>query len=200
MIYNLLDDNEEPFIIRRLSPGDTTTSIEFVESKDHSAVFSVTNRDGYYVFIELTKTYVEGLPQHISCKVLHSNKMMKGFLEGAFFNSNGEYITYGFKSSLFYLYNETNCYELASEVCGGSHRLWNLSKIANGHILMYIKASRFHLRKIYNSVVPETLENGIHGREIRDISICPNTNANTNGNFNNGHIFCPCLLYTSRCV
>ncbi|CAI4038941.1 hypothetical protein SMKI_06G2930 [Saccharomyces mikatae IFO 1815] len=190
VIYNLLDDNEEPFIIRRLSPGDTTTSIEFVESKDHSAVFSVTNRDGYYVFIELTKTYVEGLPQHISCKVLHSNKMMKGFLEGAFFNSNGEYITYGFKSSLFYLYNETNCYELASEVCGGSHRLWNLSKIANGHILMYIKASRFHLRKIYNSVVPETLENGIHGREIRDISICPNTNANTNGNFNNGHIFC----------
>ena len=190
VIYNLLDESEEPFIIRRLSPGDTTTSIEFVEDKDNSAVFSVTNRDGYYVFIELTKNSLEEGPYRLSYKVLHSNKMMKGFLEGAFFNSKGEYITYGFKSSLFYLYNETNCYELASEVCGGSHRLWNLAKITDGHVLMYIKASRFHLRKIYNSIVPETLENGVHGREIRDISICPVSNTNTNDNFKDGHIFC----------
>ncbi|EHM99951.1 Rtt10p [Saccharomyces cerevisiae x Saccharomyces kudriavzevii VIN7] len=190
VIYNLLDDNEEPFIIRRLSPGDTTTSIKFVENKNGSAVFSVTNRDGYYVFIEVRKSHSENLHCHLSYKVLHSNKMMKGYLEGAFFNPDGEYITYGFKSSLFYLYNETNCYELASEVCGGAHRLWKLCAVNNGHLLMYVKASRFHLRKIYNSIVPETLEKGIHGREIRDISICPSASDNTNNNFKNGHIFC----------
>ncbi|EJS41476.1 YPL183C [Saccharomyces arboricola H-6] len=190
VIFNLLDDSEEPFTIRRLNPGDTTTSIQLVEDKDEFSVFSVTNRDGYYSFIELTKGHCEHSGSQLSYKVLHSNKMMKGFLEGAFFNSNGEYITYGFKSSLFYLYNETNCYELASEVCGGAHRLWKFNAIDDGHILMYIKASRFHLRKIYNPIVPETLENGIHGREIRDISVCPRTNANTNGTLENGHIFC----------
>ncbi|KOG96137.1 tRNA (34-2'-O)-methyltransferase regulator RTT10 [Saccharomyces eubayanus] len=189
-IFNLLNDDDEPFIIRRLCPGDTTTSIKFVENKNDSTVFSVTNRDGYYDFIELTKSNCESPHPQFSYKILHSNKMMKGFLEGAFFNSNGEYITYGFKSSLFYLYNETNCYELASEVCGGAHRQWKLNNVNDGHILMYIKSSRLHLRKMYHSVFPETLEKGIHGREIRDISICPGASADTDGNFKGGHIFC----------
>lgn len=177
-IFDLNKANHEDYIctlIKRINPGDTTTSIKFIENKNNKQLFSVTNRDGYYNFIALTLTN----SQTIEHEIIHSNKILKGFLEGAYYNNSNDYIIYGFKSSLFYMYNEQKGYEIVSEVCGGAHRQWKLSPLFDGttsndsFMLVYIKSSKLHLRRIYKPVVPETLVDGLHGREIRDLSICP---------------------------
>lgn len=179
-IFNLLNEEEIPYMIRRINEGDTITSIKcFERSQNGNALFSVTNRDGYYNFIKLDMPLLESRPDlndentqiHT---IIHSNKVIKGFLEGTLCDGTGDYITYGFKSSLFYIYNETNGYEIASQVCGGAHRQWKLTEMENdsGYMLVYIKASELYLRRIYhNAKELDTLENGIHGREIRDLSI-----------------------------
>lgn len=179
-IFNLLNEEELPYMIRRINDGDTITSIKcFERSKGGNALFSVTNRDGYYNFIKLDIALLESRPDLKEDStpihtIIHSNKVIKGFLEGTLSDGTGDYITYGFKSSLFYIYNETNGYEIASQVCGGAHRQWKLTSMENdsGYMLVYIKASELYLRRIYrNADELDTLENGIHGREIRDLSI-----------------------------
>lgn len=178
------DTNYSPFVIRKINAGDTMTSIRFVESTDGKQLFSVTNRDGFFNFISIRLDELQNCNNPY--KIIHSNKIMKGFLEGGFYNDKGEYITYGFKSSLFYMYNEQNGYEIVSQVCGGAHRQWKLSKLSKNQdgsfILIYLKASGLYFRKIYKPFNPETLVNGFHGREIRDLSIRSNVET-ANGNY-----------------
>lgn len=166
-------DDYNATLIRRVNPGDTMTSIKLVETKDNKHLLSVTNRDGYYNFITLAIND----SNEIEHEVIHSNKFIKGSLEGAYYNTAKEYITYGFKSSLFYMYNEQNGYEIVSQVCGGAHRQWNLSPLSDADkesfMLVFVQSSQLHFRRIYKPLVPETLVNGLHGREIRDLSICP---------------------------
>ncbi|CCK72898.1 tRNA (34-2'-O)-methyltransferase regulator RTT10 KNAG_0M00450 [Huiozyma naganishii CBS 8797] len=159
-----------------LNIGDTTTSIEHVETKQCRHLFSVTNRDGYYSFLAIK------FDNGISHEVIHSNKTVKGFLERAFYNDEGDYVTYGFKSRLFYMYNESKCYEIMHHMCGGAHRQWGLYPVGvKEYILVYIKASQLHVLRIHKPRVPEFLTAGLHGREIRDLSICPRARA-TNEN------------------
>ncbi|KAG0672600.1 hypothetical protein C6P45_000031 [Maudiozyma exigua] len=192
-IFNLLNEEEIPYMIRRINEGDTITSIKcFEQSENGNTLFSVTNRDGYYNFIKVDMTLLQSHPDvkedNISIHtIIHSNKVIKGFLEGTLCDGTGDYITYDFKSSLFYIYNETNGYEIASQVCGGAHRQWKLTTLGDdsGYMLVYIKASELYLRRIYhNSNELNTLENGIHGREIRDLSIL-----NQNTDHENQYLF-----------
>lgn len=171
-------DDYNATLIKRVNPGDTMTSIKFVETKDNKQLFSVTNRDGYYNFITLLLSD----SNEIKHEIIHSNKFIKGSLEGAYYNTAKEYITYGFKSSLFYMYNEQNGYEIVSQVCGGAHRQWDLSPLSDtdkeSFMLVFVQSSQLHFRRIYKPLVPETLVNGLHGREIRDLSICPIARSN----------------------
>lgn len=171
------------YLISKMTPGDTTTSIQFVEDLGDSQVFSVTNRDGYYTFI---KIYLKGASRGDGkdYEIIQSNKIVRGFLEGAQFNAHGDYITHGFKSSLFYIYNETSCYEITSHICGGAHRQWKLCEDDKGSILVYIKASTLFFKRFNNSKTPETLCAGIHGREIRDITI------RKQKKYKDGYLFC----------
>lgn len=191
-IFDLNNQEAEPYLIKKISPGDTTTSVKHVETKGDFELFSVTNRDGFYNFIKVNLVDFKKHNNVDGCfhKIIHSNKVIKGFLEGAFYNDANEYITYGFKSSLFYIFNEKNSYEIASQVCGGAHRQWKLCDLANkkGYMLVYVKASELYFRKIYNPLFPETLEGGIHGKEIRDISILPNK-INNQYEPKNGYLF-----------
>ncbi|AET37986.1 tRNA (34-2'-O)-methyltransferase regulator RTT10 Ecym_2239 [Eremothecium cymbalariae DBVPG len=160
------------FIIRNICPGDTTTSLTHVGN----SIFSVTNRDGYMNFLSVDFS-------SRSYKLVHSNKISKGFLEGGEFNSDGDYIIYGFKSNSFYIYNETKQLELATEICGGAHRQWKLCLFESEYMFCFIKASTLYIRKFYKSSFPRSLKNGIHGREIRDISIMKEHS------YNNGYLF-----------
>ncbi|CUS23224.1 LAQU0S08e04874g1_1 [Lachancea quebecensis] len=166
-IFNIKDCKEEATVLRKILPGDTITSIDFVErNSENDCLFSVSDRDGFYCFISINfskRTH----------KMLLQNRISKGFLEGGHYNAQGDFITYGFKSNLFYVFNETKHYEIFSEQCGGAHRQWRyLPNFGlDEFILIYIKASSIHFRKIHKPVYPEILRNGLHGREIRDICI-----------------------------
>ncbi|GAV55513.1 hypothetical protein ZYGR_0AV01450 [Zygosaccharomyces rouxii] len=178
-IFDLDNTSQEPFVSRRLTPGDTTTSIHFVEFSVGGPVFVVTNRDGYYNFIRLKL----GTPNE-KLEVVHSNRTVRGFLEGAYYDKNGELITYGFKSELFYIYNETQCYEKAVKVCGGAHRQWKLARTSEGFMLVFIRASDIHFTRVIEQRVPEILQCGTHGREIRDIALLKDSK------YKNGYLFC----------
>ncbi|CDH12794.1 related to Regulator of Ty1 transposition protein 10 [Zygosaccharomyces bailii ISA1307] len=182
-IFNFNNVEQEPYVFRRLTPGDTTTSIHFVEYSQNKHVFAVTNRDGYYIFIGAKLDSVESNGP-LKCEVIHDNKVARGFLEGANFEESGDLITFGFKSELFYIYNESQCYEIASLVCGGAHRQWKFSRTPKGFILIFIRASSIYFAKIGESALPRTLRCGTHGREIRDISILKDRK------YKNGYLFC----------
>lgn len=185
-IFDLEHPEQEPQVLRRLTPGDTTTSIHFVESSYNGQIFSITNRDGYYIFvnIKLYRQAAAGSNQPLNYEIIHENKMARGFLEGAGYDEAGDFITFGFKSELFYIYNESQCYEIASLVCGGAHRQWKFSHSLQGDVLIFIRASNIYLTRIGKSVVPRTLRCGTHGREIRDISILKNQK------YKDGYLFC----------
>ncbi|QLL32862.1 hypothetical protein HG536_0D03840 [Torulaspora globosa] len=177
-IFDLMSTGTLPYVIRNVNPGDTTTSIKHVEDQGSSSLFSVTNRDGYYDIIKVNLTED---PSH---KIIHSNKIVRGFLEGADFNDRGDFITYGFKSSLFYVYNETACFEVFSHICGGAHRQWKLCHDSKTYVLVYIKASDIYIKRFKKAAAPEALFAGIHGREIRDIAV------QKHRKFNDGFLFC----------
>lgn len=180
-IFDLKSDNSKAYVIRGLTPGDTTTSIKYVEDHGCSHVFSVTNRDGYYNMIKIDLARAS---RDLSHKIIHSNKIVRGFLEGADFDSQGDYIIHGFKSSFFYIYNESSCYEVFSHLCGGAHRQWKLFQDSKGYVLIYIKASNLHIKRFNKSSDPDVLCTGIHGREIRDITVLKKAK------FKNGYLFC----------
>ncbi|KAL6942356.1 hypothetical protein ACO0QE_003529 [Hanseniaspora vineae] len=169
-IFDISDSESESKIIKQLSAGDNTTSITF-SGKYYlgNPIFSITNRDGFYNFISVNTQTLE----HI---VIHSNKIAKGFLQHGNFNSKGEYIIDGFKSNIFHISNETQNYEIVSESCGGAHRQWGLfdkNDNSDGKMFVYARGP-LHVRDIsdFTNAV-QTLNNGIHGREIRDITIQP---------------------------
>lgn len=173
----------KPYVMRRINSGDTMTSIKYTECINGFATFSVTNRDGYYNFIKIdfNQCFRGG---EISASIIHSNKIVRGFLEYAYFDENGDYITHGFKSNIFYIYNETKGYEIASQVCGGAHRQWKLSSVKEGSILVYVQASKLFFRRFYKREIPHTLCDGIQGREIRDLTI------KKDNKYKNGYLFC----------
>lgn len=181
-IFDLENVETQPLVIRRITPGDTTTSIKYVESKNGYQVFALTNRDGYYNMIKLDLGNANEEKRYAS--IIHSNKIDRGFLEGAFFDKNGDYVTYGFKSSMFHIYNETKGYEIASQACGGAHRQWKLFTSGGELLLVYIKASALVMRRFHRQLVPELLCAGTHGREIRDITI------QKSNEYKDGYLFC----------
>ncbi|KAL3229117.1 hypothetical protein RNJ44_02204 [Nakaseomyces bracarensis] len=182
-IFNIKDIDSKPTVIRKINNGDSVTTIKLSDlGPNFEPIFAVTNRDGFYDFIKIS---FKDIKNDKFYTILHSNKLPKGFLEGSYLNSDLNFITYGFKSSLFYIYNETSCYEIGSQNCGGAHRQWHFSKEdPNCLILAYIKASNLYIRKFPKSGFPLVLDGGLHGREIRDVAIMKD-----NDNFN-GYFFC----------
>ncbi|SCU84304.1 LADA_0D00958g1_1 [Lachancea dasiensis] len=180
VVFDLQHSNSPPMILNRILPGDAITSIRFVEATiDGHSLFSVTDRDGYYCFVSLE---LGGMGSDI----VLVNKTSKGFLEGAYYDERGDYITYGFRSNTFGIYNETKQFDITSVLCGGSHRQWKFLPNFGSEefVLIYVKASCINLRRFHKSVTSIALRNGLHGREIRDLTICPNKYGD------NDHIFC----------
>ncbi|CEP64771.1 tRNA (34-2'-O)-methyltransferase regulator RTT10 LALA0_S13e02630g [Lachancea lanzarotensis] len=168
-VFSLTDDHQPPHLLNRLLPGDTITSLTFVEQlNDGKCLFSVTDRDGFYCFTAINMETGEA-------ESVLQNRTSKRFLEGAFYDVNGDYITYGFKSNYFESYNETQQFEIMNELCGGSHRQWIFSPNygSNEYVFAYVKASRLNIRKLHKPTFPQMLRNGIHGREMRDVSLHP---------------------------
>ncbi|CCH46607.1 hypothetical protein BN7_6201 [Wickerhamomyces ciferrii] len=161
-IYSLSTGEETKFI-KKLSISDTVTSIKSIKSDDKKTLLIISNRDGYYVYIKFDKATSE-------CEFIHSNNTRRGFLEGSY-NINDELILFGFKSSFFYIYNESRDYEIAYENCGGAHRQWKLFYSNESYEFVYTRSGSLTIREIPKAKFDYYLSEGTHGREIRDISI-----------------------------
>ncbi|KAH3679885.1 hypothetical protein WICMUC_000628 [Wickerhamomyces mucosus] len=161
-IYDF-ETSEEVQLIKKVSISDTVTSIKTLQESQDKILLSVTNRDGYYLYIEYEKS--TNLHTYI-----HTNDLRKGFLEGSI-HANQELVVYGFKSSYFYIYNESRDFEIAYENCGGAHRLWKLFYENGNFDFIYTRSGALYIRSIECPNTPYFLGEGSHGREIREISI-----------------------------
>lgn len=181
-IYDLKNDNETiplDSIHKKLSLGDAITSISIIRSFVGSCNLLVTVRDGVYMILKLLKQ----LNEVSTIEVLLQNKISRGFIEGGYMHG-GDLIIIGFRSSSFYIWNETKQIEIATELCGGSHRLWELFryKLDTEFKFVYIKKSTLHLCKFTDRFGKQNhglMNTGTHGREIRDVTISPQIHGNS---------------------
>lgn len=181
-LYDLsveLNALEVSSVFRKVSLGDTITAMFVIEQRPSSVLLLVAVRDGYYMYIDFSKNASGEFVYRID----HQNKLTKGFVEGAHIHNN-DLILYGFKSSHFYIWNESKQLEIMSEFCGGSHRQWNLFIYGNGRKLdykfVYLSKALVYITSHKARFAIDSygvLRHGTHGREIRDISISPQVNS-----------------------
>lgn len=171
------DSIELESIFKKVCPGDTITSISIVETASDSVTLLFTIRDGVYIFLRITKDE-EG---KVKYSIIHQNKLTRGFVEGGFVK-NQDLIVYGFKSSYFYVWNETKQLEIMNELCGGAHRKWEFvrfperSGVNLDFKFIYLNKSNLQTNLFkgrFNNENYGLINEGTHGREIRDITISP---------------------------
>ncbi|KAG7192129.1 uncharacterized protein KQ657_002494 [Scheffersomyces spartinae] len=163
-------------VFRKMCPGDTITSISFIEGNHNEATLLVTVRDGIYMYVKFSRVEDQ---EEFKFTILQENKLSKGFLEGAMIK-DGSLIVYGFKSSHFYIWNETKQVEITNELCGGAHRKWELitydEEADIDYKFIYINKSSLFFKTFKGRFTDANygiINEGTHGREIRDIAISP---------------------------
>lgn len=162
-------------VFKKICPGDTVTSIYEIESSVGSLTLLTTVKDGVYSYVKISKNQEDSFTYDL----LLQNKVSKGFVEGGFIDKSMCLILYGFKSSCFYIWNETKQLEIANEVCGGSHRKWKLFQCATNELdfkFVYITKSTLNIFKFksrFGNTRYGLICEGFHGREIRDVGISP---------------------------
>lgn len=168
-----------PYVVRKVCPGDTITSISSVSvdapassfNTEGEAVILLTVRDGVYLYIRFKKVNSE-----LSHEIIHQNKYTKGSVEGGFLYEQQLYL-YGFRSSAFYLWNETKQIEVVNETCGGAHRQWEFfTDFASSDASYFAFINRsclLHKSWAHRFGVTSLglLATGTHGREIRSVAV-----------------------------
>lgn len=159
-------------VFRKICPGDTITAIKEIEVVQNEVTLLITVRDGTYMYAKFEND------DDFKFTILQENKLSKGFVEGAVIK-DGSLIVYGFKSSHFYIWNETKQIEITNELCGGAHRKWELISYDNEDIdykFIYINKSSLFVKTFkgrFSGINYGIIDEGTHGREIRDIGISP---------------------------
>lgn len=173
-VYNLNGESYQlPLLVRKVCPGDTVTSISSVHALDNHLIALLTVRDGTYVYLSIRNE------DKFEFEVVVQNKVSRGVIEGGFVQNNDLYL-YGFRSSAFYLWNETKQVEIDHHVCGGAHRQWKFVQGRNTGTFAYFKNNDLILKNFKSRFEGSNhglLIEGTHGREIRGLSISPVTEA-----------------------
>ncbi|ODV65218.1 WD40 repeat-like protein [Hyphopichia burtonii NRRL Y-1933] len=174
-LNNLNDSLELGAIFKKICPGDTISSVSIVETFKDKITILMTVKDGVYMYANLLKDQ----SNTFSLDIFHQNKISRGFIEGGFVK-NMDLIVYGFKSSYFYVWNETKQLEITNELCGGAHRKWLLIPYSNrnpvdlDYKFIYMSKSTLQIKSFkgrFNHQNYGLIHEGTHGREIRDISV-----------------------------
>lgn len=172
-IYNLSSEHYQlPLLVRKVCPGDTITSISSVKASDGQLVALLTVRDGTYLYMSIGQAN-----ERFTFEIILQNKVSRGTLEGGFIEDDDVYL-YGFRSSSFYLWNETKQIEIDCHLCGGAHREWELIKHKGQFAFKFIYLNKsglmikgFHCK--FKDSNLGLLVGGTHGREIRGVTLCP---------------------------
>jgi WD40 repeat protein len=159
--FNIFNRQVEPhYYWRNVMSEDAVTSVVCVDG-----AVQLTSRSGHYAVVTVNDDIC----------IRHIGKLPRGGIENCQIVS-GKTIFYGFRNDLFFIWNETDEYEIMSERCGGSHRSWALDFVnENEYTLVYTKVS--NLVQVSRKGVPKfsktLLQTGVHGREIRGAVFCP---------------------------
>lgn len=154
-------------LFKKISTGDTVTSTSLIASTRGRVRFLITVRDGVYMYVDLSR------PANFSLEVRLHNKVSRGFIEGGYLHNNN-LILYGFKSSRFYVFNESQQIEVTSEHCGGLHRQWQFWHYPQGECkFVYTTKAALNEMKSAPQSPNRIINSGTHGREIRSVAICP---------------------------
>lgn len=164
-IYDPQNSGAAPLLSLKICAADTVTSISIVWETNGRTILLVTMRDGFYLFID-----VKSDAGVWSAEKILLNKIPRSIEHGSYVN--GTLLLAGFRSSCFYLWDETHQVELAVEPCGGAHRVWAY----NGEDFVYLaKDGKVCARHMASE--SRLLQDGTHGREIRSLAFAPSAEA-----------------------
>ncbi|EXJ95792.1 hypothetical protein A1O1_00916 [Capronia coronata CBS 617.96] len=200
--------SREPCCLRHLHGTDVVTSITSLNrslettanSQKPMMSFLTTGRDGTYAMHDLTWANFPGgrTPQ---ITTIHTSSPPFGpNIEGAYFAPSDptlptgplDLLLYGFRSTSFVVWNETQQSTVLSVECGGAHRTWSFqdSRVSihktldigqlNGGAKNFVwtKTGRINWHSAQGPS-HSVIQKGGHGREIKTIARCP---SNFNGN------------------
>ncbi|CAK9440028.1 uncharacterized protein LODBEIA_P41280 [Lodderomyces beijingensis] len=158
--------------LRKIAPGDTVSSVSVIDTGDNFMDALILARDGTYLIARFSAEHTG-----FAFTIPQENKLTRGFIEGGYLDQQKQLILYGFKSSYFYLWNETKQVEIFSEHCGGNgHRHFHFQRTTREERFSFVYSFKSdvyicsHLSR-FGNVNHGLIHGGVQGREIRDLSI-----------------------------
>ncbi|KIW98716.1 uncharacterized protein Z519_00378 [Cladophialophora bantiana CBS 173.52] len=179
----------EPRCLRHVHGTDSVTSISVLRQDPERFTRSIhvltTGRDGIYA-IHRVNWLSSGDGTGPTVSIVHLSAPPFGpSIEGAFFTSTEgsppttepDLVLYGFRSTFFVVWNETQQSEVLAVECGGSHRSWSFrdsSMFCDSVMKSFVwtKAGRLNWHSAQGSS-HKVLQKGGHGREIKAVARSP---------------------------
>jgi len=183
--------SEEPFCLRHIHGSDCVTSIRVLQNSHSSRAGNVPNelyilttgRDGFYAVHHICWNSQEPA-KSLTAETVHMSAPPIGAnIEGAYFaenqssNAARDLILYGFRSTEFVVWNESQQRNLFSVNCGGSHRSWAFqggdhSATSCARSFVWTKAGSFNWFTT-EGADHRVIQRGGHGREIKAVARSP---------------------------
>ena len=170
VLYDLSDGGSPTAYYKNKVKGDTVSHFELRCANPETRELSLytTMKDGRYYIIKINKDHL--------LEIVADNRLKKRFVEGCFVDLNDHLILYGFKSTYFYIWDETCQYEMLRVECGGPHRQWSFKHDCDSAGLLkyrfiFTRATEIQLMESRRASYVEVLESGLHGREVRSMTV-----------------------------
>ncbi|KIW72191.1 hypothetical protein PV04_00405 [Phialophora macrospora] len=187
--------SQEPYCLRHVHGTESVSSISVVRPDADmgtgiEAIYILTTgRDGNYALHRLeSPSLASGVQPQMF--IVHLSPSPFGLnTEGAYFAASEDSISthqlrrrdlilFGFRSTSFIVWNETQQSELLSVECGGPHRSWafrdeSASAVCNtAKSFVWTKAGKFNWHNS-NGSSHGLIQRGFHGREIKAVARSP---------------------------
>ncbi|VEU22550.1 DEKNAAC103412 [Brettanomyces naardenensis] len=169
LLYDLQGEPTLSAYYKNLVKGDTVSGLALASAKKE------TREIFFYLTMKDCRYYIINIDEDRKMQIVEDNQLQRGFLEGLLFDGNGDFLLYGFKSDVFYIWNETRQFEVARIICGGPHRQWSFHHSIEDGILRYrfifTRASDLQLIQNGTRDFKEFINSGLHGREVRSMCV-----------------------------
>ncbi len=183
-----LDTSKSLYCVRHIHGGDSVTSISVLQDDTEATNggtktihILTTGRDGNYAIHRLQKPLSVDSAEP-SLDIVHLSSLPFGpNIEGAYLSASSarqgcpDLILYGFRSTSFVVWNETQQSEVLAIECGGSHRSWCFKADAAstpGHDMrsfVWTKTGNLSWHRS-DGVSHKVVQRGGHGREIKAVA------------------------------
>jgi len=167
-----------PNCIEHVHGQDAITAIEVVPNHLYSVSGSyilTAGRNGSYSIHRIYYGAIDDSSLEFSFQTLHKGVPPFGpNIEGICIDADNLYL-WGFRSTEFVVWNETEKAEVMAIDCGGAHRNWAYQHHRDGKgggDFVYTKASVCHAHS-QKQAFHQVMQHGGHGREIKALTLSP---------------------------